>query len=115
MKLTHENVRGVLAAQPMTSREAAAFFPGYRHQDVAAVISTMRHLATPQVYILLWTRDADGMKTYLRAVYALGNRRDARKPAPLGNAERSARKRARRKSPAAPGTPNSVWQLGGLL
>jgi len=114
MKLTHENVRSVLAAQPMTGREAAAFFPGHRHQDVAAVISTLRHLATPQVYVKAWTRDTSGTKTYLRAVYALGNKRDARKPAPLGYAERSARLRARRKPPMAPGTPNSVWQLGGL-
>lgn len=109
MKVTHQGVREVLATVgPLTSREIAEFFPDSRPENVGAVINTMRTLATKQVHICGWTRDNGHGKTYLRAIYALGDRRDSLKPAPFSNAERCERKRAKARRPKI----NSVWALG---
>jgi hypothetical protein len=110
MKLTHENVRSVLReCGPLTSREIARFFPGDRHQSVAAVVVSLRKAAKQQVYVHSWTRESvESAREYLRAVYALGNRRDAKKPAVMTNAERCARWKART---ARPNAPTSVWDL----
>lgn len=54
--------------------------------ETAAVVNAMRHLRraskrlAKRVYILRWERLAEGEREYPRAVYALGNRPDARKP-----------------------------------
>lgn len=110
MKVSHAAVLDVLAkVGPLTSREIAEFFPGVSHENVSAVVSTLRNLATPRVYICAWTRDNGHGKTYLRAVYAIGDEPEARKPRPLSNRERCARHRAKRRPTAAAGTPNSVW------
>lgn len=107
MKVTHAGVRELLATVgPLTSHEVAEFFPDSRQQEVAAVLSTMRQLAKKQVQIVAWTRNSDVCKTYLRAVYALGDGPDARKPRPFNNAQRCARRRAKQ---ALPRVPNSVF------
>ena len=107
MKVSHPGVRQTLAAcGPLTSREIAAFFPSSSHADVSAMISSMRRLATKQVYIHAWVRENDYGRDYLRAVYALGNERDAPKPRAMTNAERCRRHKARR---ALPRAANSVF------
>lgn len=109
MKVSHAAVLDVLAAVgPLTSREIAEFFPGSTYENVSAVVSTLRNLATPRVYICAWTRDNGHGKQYLRAVYAVGDKPEARKPRPLNNRERCARRRAKQR-PAAAGIPNSIW------
>jgi hypothetical protein len=110
VKVSHQAMRELLATVgPLTSREAAEFFPSSTHQDAAAVMSTMRRAARKQVYVCEWTRESDHGQTYLRAVYALGDRRDSPKPPRLTNAERCARRRAKN---AIPKVANSIWNWG---
>lgn len=55
--------------------------------DTAAIVNAMRHLTraskrlAKRVYILRWDRQVEGEREYPRAVYALGDRRNAPKPA----------------------------------
>lgn len=113
MKASHATIRETLeACGPLTSREIHQFFPASSQQDVSAMISTMRHLATQQVYIHSWVRENDYGKDYLRAVYALGAKPDARKPRKLTNAERCRRHKQRR---AIPKAANSVFNWAGQL
>lgn len=109
MKVTHAAVLDVLTrVGPLTSREVTEFFPGVSHENVSAVVSTLRNLATPRIHICAWTRDNGHGKSYLRAVYAVGDGPEARKPRPLSNRERCARRRAKQR-PVAAGTANSIW------
>lgn len=109
VKATHQTVRELLAqVGPLTAREAAEFFSG-PHRTVSAVLSTMRNGAQKQVYICAWTRDNGYGKRYLRAVYDLGDKPDARRPRPITNAEVLANRRKRR---AIPKVANSVWTWG---
>jgi hypothetical protein len=111
MKVTHAGVRDVLATVgPLLSHEVAEFFPGSTHQEVSAVLSTMRRAAKKQVRIVSWTRQTNVGKTYLRAVYALGDGPDARKPRAFNNAQKCARRRAKR---ALPRVANSVFAWAG--
>lgn len=99
MKLTRENIRGVLSfAAPLTTREIASFFPDFTHEDVASAVISMRKAAVKQVYIQSWTRDNGYGKTYLRAQYAIGDLPDARKPRIFSNKEVLQRRRDRLKS-----------------
>ncbi len=108
MKLSFAAVRSVLECGPMTMQEVARFFPGHPYRNVSSIISKMnRRTVTKTIYIQSWTREGIG-RTYLRAVYALGDRRDAQKPPLISNAERLRTSRARRKLPRV---PNSVFQL----
>jgi hypothetical protein len=111
VKISHQGVRDLLASVgPLTTREIAEFFPDSSHQNVAATMLSMRKAAKPTVHVSEWTRDNGYGKTYLRAVYALGNAPNARKPKIYTNAERCARKRAKRKIPKA----NSVFTWAQL-
>lgn len=113
MKVTHQAMRELLATVgPLTTREAAEFFPQSTHQNVAAVMSTMRKAARKQVYIVEWTREKVDAREYLRAVYTLGDRRDSPKPPRFTNAERCARRRAKN---AIPKVANSIWTWGATL
>lgn len=106
-RVSHEGVREALrTVGPLTTRELAVFFPGSNHQAVAAVLHSMRTLVVRQVHICEWTRDNGHGRTYLRAVYALGDGVDAKRPRKLTNAERCARYRART---ARPKGPSSVF------
>ena len=97
MKLSHAAVRELLGTVgPMTSAELREFFPGRPLRHVSAALGAMRSLAQPQVHIHAWVRETGRGRYYLRAVYALGDRRDAPKPPPLTNAERCQRHKARR-------------------
>lgn len=114
MKLTYENVRSVLReCGPMTMHEVAKFFPGVPYCNVGSAISKMRiRMATQQVYIHSWTREGVGRK-YLRAVYALGNKKDAKKPPVISDQERKQAWREKKRVPQLP--VNSVFQLAQHL
>jgi hypothetical protein len=110
MKLSHQAVRELLTTVgPLTSREVFEFFADTTPQNVSAVISTMRNGAHKQVYVCEWTRNNGYGKTYLRAVYAVGNKPDARKPPRISNAQSCAKRRAKR---AIPKVANSIWNWG---
>jgi hypothetical protein len=111
MKLNWENVKGVLEqCGPMTMREVATYFPDVPYQNVGSVISAMRiRVGERQIHIHSWTRESIGKK-YLRAVYALGNKRDASKPPLITDKERSKTWRARHKVPQV--VANSVFNWG---
>lgn len=67
---------------PMTRKEICDFI-GQHRSKVASVVTRMAR-ATPQkpkrVYIKRYIEEQDGQRRYPRAVYALGNKPDARKP-----------------------------------
>lgn len=113
MRATSHAIRETLAVcGPLTSRELHEFFPGSSQQEVASLTSAMvRKLAKKRVYIHSWVRDSDYGRDYLRAVYALGDLPDARKPRKLSNAERCRRWKAKN---AIPKHASSVftWRPG---
>ena len=113
-RVSHAGIREALAAcGPLTGRELGAFFQESSQQDVSAMISSMRRLAKKQVYVFRYERHAtDSTRDYLRAVYALGDKPDARKPRPMSNAERCKRHKVRK---ALPRVPNSVFALAAYL
>ena len=109
MKATAQGVRDLLEqVGPLATAEVATFFPDTRYQDVAAIMSNMRkRLATKRVYICEWTREIGQGKSYLRPVYALGSKPDARKPSPVSNSKKCQRWREKQRIPKI----NSVWSL----
>lgn len=113
-RASHAAIRETLAAcGPLTSRELMLFFPDSTQQDIAGMLASMRRrVAKPQIHIHSWVREADHARDYIRAVYALGDLPDARKPKPMTNAERCRRHKARR---ALPRVPNSVFNLAAFL
>jgi hypothetical protein len=118
MKLTYENVRSVLSeCGPLTMHEVALFFPSVPYCNVGSAISKMRiGVVTKQIYVHSWTREGVGRK-YLRAVYALGNKRDARKPPVISDKERCQtwRERKRQAKLLPNQAPTSVFQLAQHL
>ena len=111
MKLTHDNVRELLAdVGPLTSREVAEFFPETSHWNVSSALSALRKARNKQVYIKTWRRNLEGNREHIRAVYALGDKPDAKQPRALTNAERCQRRRNKQRIPKV----NSVWALGAL-
>ena len=113
MKLSRENVRSVLhECGPMTMRELSKFFPDVPYQNVGSAISAMRkRVAERQIYIASWTREGIGRK-YLRAVYALGKKRDARKPPVFTEQERSQARRDRQRVQMPQVAVTSVFNWG---
>ena len=107
MKATAQAIRDLLEhVGPLTAAEISAFFPDTRYRHLAAQLSNMRkRLVTKRVYILEWVRDIGQGKNYLRPVYALGSKSDARKPRPVTNAEKCRRWKAKQRVPKV----NSVW------
>lgn len=103
MRATLQAIRETLeVCGPLTSREVQAFFPDNTQQEVASLISSMvRRRAAKQVYIYAYVRENDYGRDYLRAVYALGDKPDARKPRKLTNAERCRRWKAKNAIPKA--------------
>lgn len=49
------------------------------------------------VHISGYTRELEGQRSYPRAIFRIGAGKDATKPGPLTNQQRSARRRQRRK------------------
>lgn len=107
---------------PMTSSEVHALLPGTRLLHVSSAINRMRRFATKLVYIERWVRESDaGGRRYLRAVYALGDRRCARRPPSKSEAQRSRERRAheRERKQAHKAllqrVPNSVFALASVV
>ena len=112
MKLTHDNVRELLAdVGPLTSRELAEFFPEATQWNVSSSLSSMRRARNKCVYIKEWKRSLEDSREHIRAVYALGDKPDARRPRSLTNAEKCGRWRDKQRIPAC----NSVWTWAAAL
>ena len=111
MKLNWENVKGVLEqCGPMTMREVATYFPDHPYPNVSSLISAMRlKVKTKQIYIHSWTREGIGRK-YLRAVYAVGNKRNASKPPVLTKKDRMDAWKEKKRIPQV--VANSVFTWG---
>ena len=105
------NIRGVLeCCGPLTMREVASFFPGTDYRRISCFLTAMRlTVVHKQVYIQSWTMEGIGRR-YPRPVYALGNKPDARKPKPIGQAERCRQYRLRMKPPAAVANSVFTWR-----
>ena len=91
---------------PMTARELALKL-GMSRAHMSVKISRAREYGL--IYIKAWRREAShGMlRQYLRAVYAVGNRRDAPKPPALTKVESNTLHRARKRALI----PTSVFAL----
>ena len=110
MTLSRAAIRETLASVgPMTASELVLFFPAARPNNVSAQIFNMRRTLTPQIHICAWTRDDGIGKAYLRAVYDIGDKPDARKPRRWGQAESMRRSRARRRIPTT-GSSVFTWR-----
>lgn len=106
MKPSFANIRGVIEfSGPLTMREISQFFPDYPYRNISSAITCMRGLAKRLIYIESWTMEGVGRR-YPRAVYALGDLPDARKPRKVSNAVRCREYRARRR---VPDVANSVF------
>jgi hypothetical protein len=107
MKATHAGVLEVLTTVgPLTSREVAEFFPSSSHEDVAAVLSSMRTAARKRVYVQAWTRDNGHGKCVLRRIYAAGDQPDVKAPPRMPRKEITRRYRERNRLPKV---ANSIW------
>lgn len=67
---------------------------GVARNQIRNVVSLM-HRTHKSVHIADWVRDTVGSRTYLRARYALGNRRDAPRPPPFTHTQSVDRYRRR--------------------
>ncbi len=82
---------------PMTRFEIGEEL-GIPKNTLGQCISTLNHespRAEKRVHIVRWTRDVEGTRTYLRAVYAFGLGRDAKKPERMPGREANKRYRER--------------------
>lgn len=82
---------------PMTSAELARELAIDR-DTVGSVLSRLkrpskRPVGPKRVHVVDWCDEDEGSRTYLRAIYAAGNKVDATKPPRKSNAERSQRYR----------------------
>lgn len=110
MSFARAIIRETLASVgPMTASELARLL-GWPPNYASSYLWKMRNAATPQVHISAWTREDGIGKTYLRAVYALGDMPEARKPRRWGQAERMRRSRARRALPRHIATSVFTWR-----
>ena len=92
---------------PLTCADIADLLFTDHTRLVSAVVSGL-YRDTREVYICRWERPEIGNP---KAVYALGNLPDAKKPRRLYNRERCVRWRRRQFKVHA---PNSVWQWGSF-
>ncbi len=119
MKPSYAAIRALLAEHgPMTRSEVQAFWPAADQFRVSASISTMHKgvQLTRCIYIARWVRKQEDTRDQLRAVYALGNQPDARRPGTLTNAERTRRykKKLRALRQVITTTPNSIFAVAQM-
>lgn len=75
----------VLDEQGPMSRAEIAKALGMERTAVSAIITRMRMPTKKfpkRIYVMSYVYEADGLRYYPRAVYALGDKKDARKPRP---------------------------------
>ncbi len=99
-----EQVLKLLEDSDLSCRECANDL-GVSLSYVRALMSKLH--ANKKVYIAAYRRDEDGGRLYPRAVYALGQGKDVKRPGALSNTEYN-----RRHRDAKRGAVNSVFALG---
>lgn len=82
---------------PMTTSEIAREL-GVERDSMGSIITRLRKPSKrprgpKRIHIADWRDEEDGQRTYLRAVYGAGNKKDAEKPERKSGAERSRRYR----------------------
>lgn len=108
---SHQSIRDALQhCGPLTSADLARLL-GADQWNVASALGKMRRAARKTVYIKAWEMHAPGEKSTPRAVYALGDAPDARRPPKQPNRVITARYRAKHKVRA----PSSVFDLARFL
>lgn len=85
---------------PMTMREIADQLKTDLDR-IRSFIGSTRQKKPGVIYIQSYRRDEDGGRLYPRAVWAAGNRPDAKKPPKLGHPEYNRRARKKRKKAVA--------------
>lgn len=105
----------LIACGPLPSTEVAEFFPGTPSINVSKVLGELRRTTPKRVYVHAWTRDVANGKTYPRAVYAAGDKPDARRPKPEAKRVIAKRYRERQKLRCVPAGPSSVFDLARFL
>lgn len=99
MRLSYQNVRELLRTDgPMTSIDVARYFPQCPRASVCSVISHLLRQPVRTIHIDSFTRDdiTGGLKRHLRAVYAYGDKPNARRPPRLTYTEISRKQRETR-------------------
>lgn len=99
------------AEGPMTTTELARA-TGLQRDWVSAAIGRMKKplVTLPRrIHIAAWRRDSEGLRDYLRPVYALGDLPDAPRPKPVSKAESSKRWREATKAQVR---GNFVFNMG---
>jgi hypothetical protein len=112
-KIFNPIVTAILAAieldGPMTTAEISRAI-GLETDDIYSIISRMMR-KTPRsgrrLHISGWTDDAEGLRTYPRAIYSVGDKPNKTRPADIA-AKAVARRRQRKQ---ATKRVNSVWGL----
>lgn len=94
---------------PMTRAEIDRELPGYRNLSSLVSLLTSERPANPRrAHICGWVWDTEGMREYPRAVYALGDKPNAKRPKPKTRAEIVARYKAKRSTKCY---TNSIFNL----
>lgn len=90
---TTDRIMNLLQDNELTKVEICSAL-GLGHDNVASVLTRLRTKSArydKRIYICKYVRNAVGKRYCLRPVFAVGNKADAFKPAPLTNKERSAK------------------------
>ena len=90
---TTDRILLLLADEPMTKAEICRRLE-LTHDQVANVLTRLRR--SKRIYIAEYTRHAVWGRTYLRATYKAGCKKDAPRPPALTSSERSSRSHQKR-------------------
>lgn len=100
-----DRITALLEEHPGLSAREVSEQLSAKCSHIRAAICRMR--SAKELHISGWRRDEDGGRLYIRALYSLGDKRDAKKPPPLSNTE-YCRRWFKKKARAV----NSVFALG---
>ncbi len=67
---------------PMTGTQIARYL-GIKRENLSQTISRMRHKGKKEpkrLYVIRWIHEDEGARRFVRAVYALGDKKDATRP-----------------------------------
>lgn len=95
-----QRIMELLEEGPMTMRELAEAI-GVEPDVVKGYIGSLRQRTPGVLYIHSYRRDEDGGRLYPRALWALGNSPDAKRPKPLPRSEYNRRGKAKMKTRVA--------------
>lgn len=118
MKPSFAAIRELLAEHgEMTRAEIQDFWPTEHKMAVSCKVTQMhKRCATKQIYVARWVRKAEGQQDLIRAVFALGDRKDAPKPGRISKKEQWRRRRAKLRAlrQTIATTPNSIFALAQM-